>query len=308
VTAAGPRWSARCGLGARDRGDELLATAPPARRFVLLEVPGPWSPDAMTAAGLRAGVTARLRTAAAAAGARLLLIRRPGRHPAEPGRPHRWGIAGPGGGLLWGRWSSDEELLDLDVAAPVPPFDPRHQRPVALVCTHGRHDLCCAVEGRPVVAAAAADVAVDAWECSHLGGDRFAANLLWLPSGLLFGGLDAEVTPLVLKAALSGRVRLEHFRGRCGDPVPAQAVQWHLMRELGEDHPDRVVVERVDPAPGSELVGVARHGNDRYQVRLAVGWGDPARLTCRATTDARARTYRLLAPPAIADPGEGRLR
>jgi hypothetical protein len=296
VTQPDPR-SGRCALTARGRGDELIATAPPARRFVLLEVPGPWQPDAMVAAGLRPEVTAALRSAAGAAGARLLLIRRPGRHPVDPGRARRWGIAGPDGGLLWGEWRSDDELRELDVTAAVPAFDAATQRPLALVCTHGRHDLCCAVEGRPVAAAAHTVPEIDAWECSHLGGDRFAANLLFLPSGLLFGGLGPAETPAVLAAARDGRVLLEHFRGRCGDPVPAQAVQWLLMRELAEDRPERVVVEQVAKLPGAGLVGLARHAGRRYRVELAVGRTDPARLTCRAPGESRAHTYRLAAPP-----------
>jgi hypothetical protein len=312
VTPVEPPVPPRCVLGARARGDELLATALPARRFVLLEVPGPWLPDAMVAAGLRPEAMAGLRRSVGAAGARLLLIRRPGRHPVGPDRPRRWGIAGgpgpgggagPAGGLLWGEWRQDEELLELDVTAALPAFDPAEQRPVALVCTHGRHDLCCAIEGRPVVAAAAADPLVDVWECSHLGGDRFAANLLWLPAGLLFGGLTAAGTGPLLAAARSGRVRLEHFRGRCGDSEVAQAAQWFGMRELAEDRPDEVVVERVEPrsgsgtGPGSVLVAVVRRAGVRYRLRLSVGRSEPAHLTCRARVDARVRTYRLEAGP-----------
>jgi len=258
----------------------------------------------MEAAGLRPEVTRALGTAAAAAGARLLLIRRPGRHPVVSGRPHRWGIAGradgvagPVGGVIWGEWRRDSELLDVELGATLPAFDPSRQRPVALVCTHGRHDLCCAIEGRPVAAVAAADPDVDAWECSHLGGDRFAGNLLFLPTGLLFGGLSAADTPAVLAAARDGRVRLPHFRGRCGDSIPAQAAQWFLMRELGEDRPDRVVVDEVDVVPGRTVVAVARHGAARYRIRLVVGRTEPARLTCRASGDGRAWTYRLEVPP-----------
>jgi hypothetical protein len=295
---ADPRLAARCSLGARRRGDEMLATAPPARRFFLLEVPGPWRPESMAAAGLRPEVTVALNATVVRSGARLLLIRRPGRHPADRVHPRRWAIAVPSGGLHWGEWCHDEELLDIDVDAPVPPFDPDRQRPLALVCTHGRHDLCCAIEGRPVAAAAAADPAVDAWECSHLGGDRFAANLLWLPSGLLFGGLSATDTGAVLAAAHAGRVMLEHFRGRCGDSPPAQAAQWFLMRELGEDRPDRVVVESVASGSSRDLVAVVRHGAARYRLQLVIGRTDPAHLTCRAVADSRARTYRLRAAPA----------
>ena len=238
----------RCVLGARGRGDALLATAPPARRFLLLEVPGPWLPDATLPPELTRAEQLVLRAAAIGAGARILLIRRPGRHPVEPDRPRRWGIAvparpgSPQSPVRWGYWHTGADLLEIDLAAPP---DAGEQRPVALVCTHGRHDLCCAIEGRAVVTAAARDPRVDVWECSHLGGDRFAANLLWLPSGLLFGGLTAPDTGRLLDAALAGKVLLEHYRGRCGDPQAAQAAQWHFMHAVREDRPDRVVVERA---------------------------------------------------------------
>jgi hypothetical protein len=312
VTVAASLSTVRCALTARARADELLATAPPARRFFLLEIPGPWLPDALAAAGLEPSVAATLRTSVAAVGARLLLIRRPGRHPLEPDRPRLWGIAQlhgkPGemsvGGLTWGEWRTADELLDVDPGRPVPPFQVRTQHPLALVCTHGRHDLCCAIEGRAVAAAAAADPRADVWECSHLGGDRFAGNLLWLPSGLLFGGLSAETTRPILDAAHEGRVVLEHFRGRCGDPQAAQAAQWHLMRALGEHHADEVVVEHFtiehsEPTGESHVVAVVRHRAARYRVELALGWSEPQHLTCRARADTRARTYRLTAPPAL---------
>jgi hypothetical protein len=199
--------------------------------------------------------------------------------------------------VLWGEWRRDTDLLDIEMGVPLPAFDPRRQRPVVLVCTHGRHDLCCAIEGRPVAAVAAADPEVDAWECSHLGGDRFAGNLLFLPTGLLFGGLSAADTGPVLVAARDGRVLLEHFRGRCQDSIPAQAAQWFLMRELGEDRPDRVIVDEAHLVPGQAVVAVARHGAHRYRVRLVVGRTEPARLTCGARGDGRAWTYRLDVPP-----------
>src|SRR3712207_7703861 len=40
----------------------------------------------------------------------------------------------------------------------------------------------------------------DVWECSHLGGDRFAANVLLVPTGDLFGSLDAASAVDVVRA------------------------------------------------------------------------------------------------------------
>jgi hypothetical protein len=276
----------------------LLATAPPARRFFLLEVPGPWAPDLLPATGLTPDVARALHAATAAVGARLLVIRRPGRHPTASVGPRRWAVVERGVGVRWGQWESERELSGLDLLAELSEVAPTAEA-LALVCTQGRHDVCCAVEGRPVVAAAAADPRVDAWECSHLGGDRFAANLLYLPSGLLFGGLTAETTPAVLDAAADGRILLDHFRGRCGDPTLAQAAQSLLMRALGEDHPDHVSVVTIGPTagPGVPVSIVAERAGVRYGLELTWSLTVPHRLTCRARADAQVRQYRLVGVP-----------
>jgi hypothetical protein len=280
----------------------MLASAPPARRFFLLETRGPWPTAEVLAASRLAPPTARfLRAATASLGARLLLVRRPGRHPVSE-RAARWAIVERDRGVRWGSWSSEEDLLRLDLAAELALVEPA-ALPLALVCTQGRHDVCCAVEGRPVVAAATTDPRFDVWECSHVGGDRFAANLLLLPSGLLLGGLTAAVTPEVLSAAASGRVLLEHYRGRFGDPAPAQAAQWHLMNALGEDDPAQVAVDPV-PTTGEALSrasGVvtvtAHHAGRSYRLDLAWFPSSPNHLTCRAPTETRVREWTLDSPP-----------
>jgi hypothetical protein len=277
----------------------MLASAPPARRFLLLEVPGPWpTPEVFAASRLTPSTARFLRQATAAVGARLLLIRRPGRHPAAPG-PERWAVVDRDRGVSWGSWSAEADLLRLDLAAELARVRPAAV-PLALVCTQGRHDLCCAVEGRPVVAAAATDSRFDVWECSHLGGDRFAANLLLLPSGRLFGGLTAALVPKLLSAAAADRVLLGNYRGRCGDPSVVQAAQWHLLNALGEDRPDQVVVEppaTPPAAPAGALSVTARHAGQVYRLDLAWAPSSPTHLTCRATHDAQVREWTLSAPP-----------
>lgn len=50
------------------------------------------------------------------------------------------------------------------------------QVPTFLVCTHGKKDTCCAELGRPIMNAVTSVEETDMWECTHIGGDRFAAN------------------------------------------------------------------------------------------------------------------------------------
>ena len=183
---------------------------------------------------------------------------------------------------------------------------------MALVCTHGRHDLCCALRGRPVAAALADLPGWDVWECSHLGGDRFAPNILLLPDGDLFGGLDPQSAVRTVTTYADGRVCLEHHRGRMGTPAIDQALMHHAARSLGEDGRGAVRVERlrrVDEHHWAATVVrtradhacVAQHHDagqpagavERYQVSVVSTWSEPARLTCQGIRPARVLIYRL---------------
>ena len=63
------------------------------------------------------------------------------------------------------------------------------------VCTHGRHDKCCAKFGSRVCRAFRQEVGERAWECSHVGGDRFAGNVVVFPYGIYYGRVGPEDVP-----------------------------------------------------------------------------------------------------------------
>jgi hypothetical protein len=104
-----------------------------------------------------------------------------------------------------------------------------------LVCTNGARDQCCAIRGAAVVDALADARPGSAYESSHLGGHRFAANLLVLPDGLCFGRLDVRSALAVVDELDAGRLPLEHFRGRTSFTEEQQAAEIFLRRELGVD-------------------------------------------------------------------------
>jgi hypothetical protein len=278
----------------------MFATAPPAARFLLVEVPGPWGRLAPTDSRLDHYASGRLADAAERAGVRVLLVRRPGRH-ADPPRqaPRGWAVVDtrPGReGVRWGTWRHEHELLDVDLAAPAPLAQPRAgggpQR-LALVCTQGRHDVCCAVRGRPValeLGRAAPDW--DVWECSHVGGDRFAANVLLLPSGEMFGGLDPDSAARTLNSFDAGRLSLPHHRGRVGRPPVEQAALHHVAVAAGEDRRDVLRVETIEGAEPVWTIEVVGRGRRRV-VRVVQRWAEPARLTCSSPRPERARRLEL---------------
>ena len=118
-------------------------------------------------------------------GIRIIAIRRPGRTPSNA--PRRWAYVDTRDGrqtVRWGRYDDVAELTDLPLDGTAGEPD---DKDLYLVCTHGKHDPCCALRGRPVAAAMAQVRPGQVWECSHIGGERFAANVLLLPSGLVYG-------------------------------------------------------------------------------------------------------------------------
>jgi hypothetical protein len=294
---------ARCSDAARGRGDPLLATAPPARRLLLIEVPGPWGRAGLTGSRLAADVTGPLAATADAAGVRVQLIRRPGRH-AGPRRPgamastgtHAWAMADPDAGVVrWGRWRDEHELLGVDLGASPDPIADAATGPqrLALVCTHARHDVCCAVRGRPVVAAVTAAGDRNTWETSHLGGDRFAANLLLLPEGEVFGGLDPDTAPVTIEMLDAGRLDLEHYRGRVGRSPLAQAAVQLAARALRDDRVGAVRLRAATTLGDDRWEVSIGHRGRGYRALIAATWSEPERLTCAALVAKPARRFAL---------------
>ena len=187
----------RCSAAAVDRGDSIAGSASTVRSFLLVENPGPWGVDAVRDSRLPAAVKDGLRIAAARAKVRPLLVRR--YHRRAPRTGFRVYAARAGLDESWLQTAvldRAEDLLDIDLdalgAGRSPGLVPTEEV-LFCVCTHGKHDACCAEKGRPVAGALSAAYPEETWEVSHIGGDRFAGNALVLPYGLYLGRLDARV-------------------------------------------------------------------------------------------------------------------
>jgi hypothetical protein len=267
-----------------------------ATSFLLVEHPGPWRFDALTGAGWSPEVVEALTAAVRTTRSRLLLIRRPGRRVSAPERS--WAITTVGGTTTWGTWQQDRDLIAVaDVLTSPAPSTPASatEDPVLLVCAHGQHDTCCAVRGRPVAAALAARWPDATWECSHVGGDRFAANLVVLPDGTYYGDLDAESAVEVVTGHLAGRLDPARLRGSVRWPPPAQVAVGEVHRREGPFGADEV---RADSwtlvAPGRWLIEVSVDGGRRRRVEVTSERRPATRLTCSAQQDSFATTYRVV--------------
>lgn len=248
----------RCAVASLQRGDVMAGTAAPAAGYLLVEQPGGWGRQALTSSGLDPAVGSALSARAISRGLRAVLIRRPGRHP-QPTR-RRWALVSSRPGrenTWWGEFDRDDELLGLPLDGTA---GTASDEPFYLVCAHGRHDTCCAVEGRPVAAALDALRPGSAWECSHVGGDRFAANVLAMPHGLYYGRVGVDDAAGLVDAHERGDVVESLLRGRSTAAPAAQAAMAHVRRQLGESR-----IDALAPAGSIHL------GHGRWQVRLRRG-------------------------------------
>ena len=262
-----------CATLSRALSEPLYGTASRVQGWVLLEQPGPWGREALTESRLDPDMGRALDRAAAAAHLRLLLIRRPGRGASQP---HACFVAHTSRGRRWlerRRLDDPAELLELDMARVVagerPGFGEEVTEPVYLVCTNGRHDRCCATYGRPLALALAAGHGELIWESSHVGGDRFAGNLVCLPDGHYFGRVGPADAARVVGLHRKGSIDLAHWRGCCTDPPVVQAAEWFARRRtglLGVGDLDLLGRERLEG--GVEAVRFGRPGGATLRVLL----------------------------------------
>ncbi|XVQ08762.1 sucrase ferredoxin [Spirillospora sp. CA-255316] len=245
----------------------LASATVKARAWLLIEHPGPW-PERVENLPGPSPIADAVR-AALAAGVRPQLIRRPGRRRATPPVQVYVGYSAGDDAWLEGRELSDPaELAGLDlgaVAAGVRPgFGEPVNDPLLLVCTHGRRNVCCARTGAPLARYLSARFDAFVWETTHVGGDRYAANLVCLPHALYYGDLGPQEATAAVEAYLKGQVSLHRLRGRAGSPEPVQAAEHFVREHSGIFEIGGVAVESVTGTSPYEAVVRARQ--NRYRV------------------------------------------
>jgi hypothetical protein len=252
--------------------EPVAATAATARTWLLIEQTGPWGAKALRASRLDAATGRELERLAEGTGTRVALIRRPGRHADQHGSSrHRVYVAHTAPGASWVRTAETAdpaELTALDFTAlgagAHTGFGSAYDgAPLALVCTNGKRDRCCAVYGRPLAAELAASGGSEVWEVTHLGGHRFAPTMLVLPYGYTYGRVDAHHAKDVLEAARTGRMVLEGCRGRSAWDRPGQAADLAVRALTGEDRTAAVVVEDVTATGGDSWTARVAHIDGR---------------------------------------------
>jgi hypothetical protein len=276
------------------RAEPLEATASHVEHWILVEYRGAWAYDPVSGSALSAEIRSHLsERVAARPRSRLLFIRRPDRRGHE-------GLA-----CFYSRTREDdpiltrfdleshEDLLEIDFSAD----GGRHlDHPLFAVCTHGKRDRCCARYGRPLYEALRDLAEPDrVWQSTHVGGDRFAGNLVCFPEGLYFGRVGVGDVWQVLDEYLAGRIDLTRYRGRCCYTFPVQAAECAVRIATGRTGIGdlRLVWTQRVGDRGWRVAFAA--GDEVVEIDVAAERGELTYLTCTAETARHPLRFRVSA-------------
>jgi hypothetical protein len=268
----------RCSALAEELDEPMIGTVDQRARWLLVEDRSPWGTDAVKDLfGPDATALAkRLRL-------RLLLIRRREGDPAADTVRRAILVDTESGEMAMRTISDPSELAVETVArAPLSDFGAPMQDPIFLVCTNGKRDACCALRGRALMGQLAASHAERVWECTHLGGHRFAANLVCLPDGIVYGRVSLADGRRLADAYLDGRLDASHMRGRSAWPAPAQVAEQALRLRLGLDGVTDVRLHSAN-IEGTRAKVTLTAGGHGHSLELVAERSTPPRATsCRA--------------------------
>jgi hypothetical protein len=272
-----------CSVGRVALGEPVAGSAPFARVWVLVEQPGPWGRDALRESHLDAAVGESLAALGGERPVRVGLIRSVGAHAdvvhgsrtvlvARVDRSASWlaarrvdDVAGLADALRVDALLTEEVAPSWLPGAPLP--TPSR---TLLVCTNAKRDQCCAVLGRPMAAAFAADAGTGTvvWETSHTSGHRFAPTYVSLPDGYLFGGPDAA------------SASVDACRGRSSLEPAAQVAELAVLRWLGEPTPRPLSVERRGVEASGDGSFAVRDDGDTFTVTVHTTAGPDRPESC----------------------------
>jgi hypothetical protein len=288
--------SFRCSHASESADEPIIGTASTITNWLLLEHPSPWGEEALRHARLPAGLGDVLLRRERELKIRILLIRRHGRRTAA--RRSCFAIhTGPE--RPWMERADLEDVRDvatLDLEAlgrgasvGLTPIEGA----LFAVCTHGRRDPCCAERGRPLASAISGAFPEQTWESTHIGGDRFAGNMIAFPHGFYFGRVDPARGVDVASGYVKGTIDLEHLRGRSCRPTDVQAAEHYLRaRHALTGIDDVTVIDLSRAGPKTSATFRTPLGSHRVGVRRDLG--PEERLTCHGEAMQRPPRYELL--------------
>ena len=162
-----------------------------------------------------------------------------------------------------------------------------------LICTHGKVDPCCAVDGNGIYRHLHGQENLELWHAAHFGGCRFAGNVWFLPSGDCYGHVSTETIDELIEAERQKRVYAHGYRGRIGQPMHAAAAEHLIRKHLNVWEFDALRIEiESDPSSIGEFIVHTRDVTRRGRLALAQN-SESFFTTCRSVEPSTPPKFRL---------------
>jgi hypothetical protein len=233
----------------------MAGTAPRVDAWLLLEYGGPWTAKATDDNDLPRSVQEWLAQGLALLGNGRVQFIKKNRSASMDGITIFVALTREIAPLLYEfHLDTYDDLLSLDLPALLSGAVDYEQHirtePLYMVCTNGKRDRCCSREGLALYQALSERVGDAAWQCTHLGGHRYAPTLVTFPDGAYYGRLTpSDLAPLV-RAQTHDELLLSHLRGRCCYDDVVQAAEAFVRRET--DLGTRDAYQLLDAQPIDE--------------------------------------------------------
>jgi hypothetical protein len=227
-----------CSVQSSRAEEQAVGTASAGDSWLLLEYPHPWGVKAFQESNLSREIKLHLKAALKSVPRSRLLFIKQDHPPAEFLSLFVVRSRELDSSVVRYELRNYEQLLELNLASALAGDDEKSaeiwERPLFLVCTHGKRDKCCAKFGFAIYKSVR-DFAGDAsvWQSSHVGGDRFAANVICFPDGLFYAHVTDEAGQNIVNSYRERKVVLNNFRGRACYPPPIQAAEFFARTESG---------------------------------------------------------------------------
>ncbi|MFT4092659.1 MAG: sucrase ferredoxin [Niabella sp.] len=192
-----------------------------------------------------------------------------------------------------------EACTAVDVAAHISSAETSWQTdPFFLICTNGKKDKCCAKFGFPVFKFFESfNADVNVWESSHVGGDRFAANVVAMPFGIYYGHVAVEDVGHIMVRTLLRKIYKNKYRGMCRRSFYEQAIECHLRDYLQNYDIDfEINTKLLEHHDDLYKVNVTTSNNGHYImeiIRETIPY--PHYLTCKSKKQENLAKFKMVA-------------
>lgn len=227
-----------CCVISRVRKEPMMASVKPVENWLLLQYQGAMGSQALAESDIPTEVQKHLNEVIASGPkVRLLLIKSQQDIPGQTIKLISVNSSEADPFYIQHELESYEQLLDMPLDLLISDSKSRdhviQRSPIFLVCTNGRRDPCCARNGLPVFNTLNGLAPAKVWRSSHVGGHRFAANVLQFPQGIYYGRMTPDDAESLLRAGSEGELLLDHYRGRACYEKYVQAAEAHLRLKTG---------------------------------------------------------------------------